>query len=80
MREDGKTIRAIVSVLGVHRSSVHRAVKALAEGLAEDNPLMSPVSAQKAGLPSAPDAKESSISSPLVLQNPVNFSPLRRFD
>ena len=44
LREDGKTIRGIASELGVHRSSVHRAVKALAQrGAGEFAPISGPV-------------------------------------
>ncbi len=39
LRAEGKTIRHIASELGVHRSSVHRAVKALARLDVEDNPV-----------------------------------------
>ena len=77
MRDDGKTIRAIASALGVHRSRVYRAVKALAAGAAGDNLPTSPLSSVDTGLSSAPEAEERGLTSVLSLGEGSPYFPLR---
>ena len=53
LRSSGKTIRTIATELGIHRSSVHRAVKALARLGAGENPLRKKKSAREVERPVA---------------------------